>query len=286
MTNREICQEVTDRTLAEMKKGVIPWTQPWDGVAGAYNLVSMKPYRGINQLILRHQDAYVTFNQAKQLGGHIKKGAKSERIVFWKMLRSTEAGDSGEPTERLVPILKTYNVFWIGDTVGLQRPTREKLEELQPIQDPEAVIAAYLAADGPKFQNDQYSGSAFYRPGEDKVVVPMLAQYTDVAEYYSTTFHELVHSTGHAKRLNRLAPGGALAAFGSSDYSKEELVAELGSAMLCRRTEVESRSSFRNSAAYLQGWLSALENDPTLIVSAAGKAEKAVSYILGEREQP
>lgn len=285
MNNNDMYQEVTNRILEEMKKGVIPWTQPWDGIAGAYNLCSMKPYQGINQWLLKHKDAYLTFNQCKQKGGHVKKGAKAEKIFFWKMLvrDSGVRATDGSPVTEVIPMLKMYSVFWIGDTVGIERPTKQQVEEMAKVQEPEDVVAAYLAAGGPKLQCDQDSGSAFYRPSADLVVVPQLSQYRDVAEYYSTLFHELTHSTGHKDRLNRLNTG-ALAAFGSQDYSKEELVAELGAAMLCRKTNVESRSQFRNSAAYLQGWMKAISDDPKLIVSAAGKAEKAVRYILGERE--
>lgn len=289
MNNAVIYQEVTDRVIAEMEKGEIPWCQPWGGSpGGAYNLVSMRPYSFLNQFLLKHRDAYLTFNQAKQKGGHIKKGAKAERVVFWKILKKdTGMKDAkGEPVLDIIPCLKWYSVFWIGDTVGVKRRSEEELASLQPVKEPEEIIRGYLERGGPKFQNDQPSDRAFYRPSQDLVVVPTLKQYREVSEYYSTSFHELVHSTGHPKRLDRLTLNSPLAAFGSEDYSKEELVAELGAVMLCNIGKIESRQAFRNSTAYLQGWLSALRNDKTLIVSAAARAEKAVRYILGEEPEP
>lgn len=113
----------------------------------------------------------------------------------------------------------------------------------------------------------------------NRVVVPMKEQYKAINEYYSTTFHELTHSTGHKNRLNRLQTG-AVAAFGGEEYSKEELVAEIGSASLMNMLGIETTKTFRNSAAYIQSWVKVLKNDNKFIVSAAGKAEKAVNYIL------
>ncbi|MCD7817944.1 MAG: antirestriction protein, partial [Lachnospiraceae bacterium] len=123
------------------------------------------------------------------------------------------------------------------------------------------------------------SNQAFYSPMQDKVVVPMKSQFQNIEEYYSTTFHELTHSTGHASRLDRFTDGRA-AAFGSETYSKEELVAEIGSANILNRLGIETEKSFKNSAAYIQSWLRVLKNDNKFIVSAASKAEKAVEYIM------
>ena len=120
---------------------------------------------------------------------------------------------------------------------------------------------------------------AFYRPSTDSITVPHMRQFSATAEYYSTLFHEMTHSTGHKSRLDRL---DHVAAFGSEDYSKEELIAEIGAATLVNHARLETPDSFRNNAAYIQNWLSVLQNDKRFIVSAAGKAEKAVNMILGE----
>lgn len=286
MTNAEVYEMVTDRIVAEMEKGHIPWKKGWHGGrSGAYNRVSLKPYSLLNQLMLKHQDAYITFNQAKSMGGHIKKGAKAEKVFFWKMLEKDkgEKDDSGNPLKDKIPILKYYSVFWIGDTIGIKPPSDEELKQLETVKAPEDIISGYIGAGGPKFFNQTPSDSAFYRPSTDEVHVPMLGQFDDANEYYSTVFHELTHSTGHKSRLARETIG--VAAFGSENYSKEELVAELGAAMLCNIAQIETPETFKNSTAYLENWLQALKNDKTLIVSASGKAQKAVDYILGKRDE-
>ena len=154
-------------------------------------------------------------------------------------------------------------------------------ESINPDAAADAIIADYLKRSGVKLTH-QEGDRAFYRPSADTVTLPLLAQFKELAEYYSTAFHELTHSTGHASRLNRLSK---VACFGSEDYSKEELVAEIGAAALVNHAGLETSSSFRNSAAYIQNWLKALQNDKRLIVSAAGQAEKACNLILGTTDQ-
>ena len=119
----------------------------------------------------------------------------------------------------------------------------------------------------------------FYRPSTDEIVLPLRKQFVSTAEYYSTVFHEISHSTGHPSRLNRL---NRAAFFGTEEYSKEELCAEITSAALVNHCGMESTSSFRNNTAYIQNWLSVLQGDKRFIVSAAGKAEKAVNLILNQ----
>lgn len=280
-----IYQEVTDRIIAEMEKGIIPWQKPWDGAAeGAYNRVTKKPYSFVNQLLLIHDDAYLTFKQAKALGGNVKKGAKSEMVVFWKWnIKEVEQPDGTKKVERW-PVLKYYNVFWIGDCEGIEPLTAEPRNN-DPIDAAEQILRGYINRDdAPKYYDSDPSNRAYYRPSTDEVVVPMINQYEAVEEYYSTAFHELTHSTGHSSRLDR----GLMkhACFGSEEYSKEELVAEIGAAMLVKKAGIETTKSFRNSTAYIQNWLSALKNDNRLIIQAAGKAEKAVQFILGEKGEP
>ena len=150
----------------------------------------------------------------------------------------------------------------------------------------ENAISEYIARDGLKFQNNNPSNRAFYRPLADEVVVPMIEQYDDLAEYYGTAFHELTHSTGHRKRLNRKGfEPGAMVAFGSESYSQEELVAEIGSAMCLNKCGIDCEKAFKNSVAYLQSWLKVLKNDPKMIVFASAQAEKAVKYMFNEKEE-
>ena len=149
---------------------------------------------------------------------------------------------------------------------------------LQPIEAAEDIIYDYVKRSGVRFIAEA-SDRAYYSPRQDKVVVPDITQYKIVEEFYSTAFHELTHSTGHKSRLNRFEDEKS-AAFGSEIYSKEELVAELGAATLVNYIGLESEKSFRNSAAYIKGWLKRLQDDPKFIVSASARAEKAVDMIL------
>ena len=271
---------VTERIIAELEKGVIPWEKPWTGTrSGAYNRVSKKPYSIINQMLLKHTGEYATFKQWQDLGGHVKKGEKSEIVVFWKIMEKEETTEDGEKEIHKIPLLRYYNVFHISQVEGVE-PLTEPFTEVQPIASGDKLITDYITREHIDF-SEQASNNAYYRPSTDSIVVPMKEQYKIINEYYSTTFHEITHSTGHQNRLNRLQ-SGQVAAFGSEEYSKEELVAEIGSAALMNLLGIETIKTFRNTAAYIQSWLNVLKNDNKFIVSAASKAEKAVNFILGE----
>lgn len=286
----KIYEMATERIIAELEKGIIPWQKPWTGArTGAYNYITGRTYCLMNQFMLNHKDGYVTFNQAKKAGGHVKKGAKSEIVFEWIVKSYQKKDENGDPMtdENGNPVMYkrislTYDkVFWIGDCEGL--PVKERNEEqLDPVEAAENIIADYVQRSGVKFHNDSPSNEAFYAPGLDSVTVPMISQYKNVGEYYSTTFHELTHSTGHKSRLDRFEENGLSAAFGSETYSKEELVAELGAATLVNYCGLENEKSFRNSAAYIQSWLKVLKNDKKFIISASAKAEKAVALILNK----
>lgn len=278
-TKINVYDMVTDRIIAELEKGNIPWRCSWTGVrSGAYNRITKKPYSIINQMLLKHSGSYATFKQWSDLGGHIKKGEKSEIVVFWKIFESKETNpDTGEIEIKKIPLLRYYNVFHISQVEGV-KPLEVPFKEVEPIEEAEKIITMYVEREHIDF-NECVSNKAYYSPLQDKVVVPMKEQYNLVNEYYSTTFHELTHSTGHKNRLDRLETG-AIASFGSETYSKEELVAEIGSATLMNFTGIETPKTFKNSTAYIQGWLQVLKNDNKFIVSASSKAEKAVNYIL------
>ena len=184
--------------------------------------------------------------------------------------------ETGEKKE--IPFLRYYNVFHIDQCEGLKAKHAEPLPQIvNPDQQAETIIANYLKASGVKLAHEQ-GDRAFYRPSTDSITLPLVEQFKATSEYYSTAFHEMVHSTGHKSRLDRLEK---TAFFGSEAYSKEELIAEIGAAALVNHAELETAHSFRNNAAYVQNWLQVLRNDKRFIVSAAGKAEKAVNLILG-----
>lgn len=284
----DLFQIITDRMIAELEQGVIPWQKPWSGVQGAISHTTGKRYSLLNQMLLSCRSGeFVTFKEAQREGGHIKKGEKASMIVFWKFMESAKRdndgnvvyGEDGKPVMESVPFLRYYNVFHIDQCEGIQ----PRFEEVQAPGDPlspddaaDQIVKDYIQSSGVKL-TIQHSDRAFYSPSSDSVTVPELAQYTSVSEFYSTLFHELTHSTGHASRLNRLSKE---ASFGSELYSKEELIAELGAAFLVNHAGLETSSSFRNSTGYIQSWLKALKDDKRLIISAAGKADKAVDFIL------
>ena len=286
-----VYQMVTDRITAQLEQGNIPWRKPWTGASvdngGAINYVSRRPYSLINQLFLGKPGEYLTWKQIEELGGKVKKGAKASFVVFFKNISIQDKTlinpENGEPETKTIPLLRYYNVFHLDDVEGIAtKIVPGAAPAVEPIEAAEKVIADYLSRQpGLRFQNDKPSNRAYYSPAQDMVVVPMLSQYAIPAEYYSTAFHEFTHSTIPASRCDRVSEN-ANAFFGNEDYSREELVAEIGSAMLCNRVGIEAKKAFRNSVAYIRGWLQALKNDNKMIVWAASRAEKAAKFILNE----
>lgn len=277
----DIYQAVTDRILKALEAGVAPWAQPWDGhtVLGelAVSHDSGKPYSLLNQLILMKPGEYCTMRQVNAAGGKVKKGAKSRMVVFWKWV---DKDDPDSPDgKKSIPFLRYYNVFHLDDCEGVEPKWANAVKRYDTQTDDGAdkVFTDYTTREGITV-NIGESSKAYYSPSQDMIRLPGADQFKDSGEYYSTMFHEATHSTGHPKRLNRIVTA---AAFGSEDYSKEELIAEIGSCFICAQLGISTETAFRNSAAYVQGWLNALKNDRRLIVTAAGAAEKAAKLILG-----
>lgn len=276
----DLYQTITNNIIEQLENGVIPWHKPWHGVNdGSFNRVSKKPYSFMNQMLLKHDGEYATFKQWQSLGGKVKKDEKSEIVVFWKMHKIEETKEDGTKVSKTIPLLRYYNVFHVSQIEGVE-PKELAPVVHKPIEEAEAIINAYNDRET-LVMSDVKGDKAFYAPLLDYLQVPVKEQYTDINEYYSTKFHEMVHSTGHKSRLNRFEDNTKLAPFGSEDYSKEELVAEIGSAFLMGSCGADTTNTFNNSTAYIQSWLNVLKNDKRLIVSASGKAEKAVKYILG-----
>ena len=272
----DIYATITDRMIAEMESGIIPWRKPWMASGSAISHITGKPYSLLNQMLLGRAGEYLTFKQVQQEGGYVRKGERAKMVVFWRWI-DKEDEKTGEITQ--VPFLKYYNVFHIDQCEGISAKYAQKLTETADADETaENIIADYVRREGVVIKN-QEGNQAYYQPATDTVVLPLMNQFGETAEYYSTAFHELTHSTGHMKRLNRL---DATAHFGGESYSKEELVAEIGSAALVFHAGLETSHSFKNSTAYIQNWLQVLKNDKRFIVSAAGKADKAVNLILGE----
>lgn len=287
----KVYQMVTDRIIEQMNNGIIPWHKPWH-LAGnaedsAINYVTRRPYSVINQWLLGDTGEYLTFKQIQERGGSVKKGAKSKFVVFFTMQPYKVVNKDGEEELRQRPVLRYYNVFHIDNTEGIESKivkNEEKPTEVEIEGAATDAINLYLSREsGLRFINNKPSDRAFYSPSEDKVVVPMPGQFSEVSEYFSTAFHELVHSTLIESRCNR-RDKTKVAFFGSHEYSREELVAEMGSAMLCSNFGYDCEKTFRNSVAYLQSWVKNLKNDPKALVVAAGKAAAAVGYILNGKK--
>lgn len=253
----------------------MPWRKPWTVQTGLpRNLISKKPYRGINTFLLHamHYESpfWLTYRQAMELGGHVRKGEKSCPVIFWKQLEH-EDKQTGEKEK--IPMMRFYFVFNVAQCEGLKNAPAPVTET--PTSAPEEIIAAMPQR--PEIKHGMTA--AFYSPSADTVSMPDRARFEKDAGYFGTLFHELVHSTGHASRLNRPTLTES-AGFGSNPYCKEELIAEMGAAFLCGHAGI-GETILENSAAYVQNWLEQLQNDKKLIVQAAGQAQRAADFILG-----
>ena len=280
---KSVYEMVTERIIEQLEQGVIPWEKPWTGIrSGAYNRVSKKSYSLLNQMLLQHKGEYATFKQWQDLGGHVRKGEKSEIVVFWKIQPIEEEKEDGTKEVKQIPLLRYFNVFHISQVDGVEPLSKDALNEIEPIEKAESILHSYWTKENITVEHVA-SDKAYYSPSLDMIHLPLFEQFISANEYYSTAFHESIHSTMKESRCDRAEDRkGKLVAFGSNEYSKEELVAEIGSASLMNIIGIETNKSFRNSSAYIQNWLSVLKNDVKFIVSASSKAEKAVDYILGE----
>ncbi|MCI8925928.1 MAG: DUF1738 domain-containing protein [Lachnospiraceae bacterium] len=280
---KSVYEMVTERIIEQLEQGVIPWEKPWTGIrSGAYNRISKKSYSLLNQMLLKHKGEYATFKQWQDLGGHVRKGEKSEIVVFWKIQPIEEEKEDGTKEVKQIPLLRYFNVFHISQVDGVEPLSKDALNEIEPIEKAESILYSYWTKENITVEHVA-GDKAYYSPSLDMIHLPLFEQFISANEYYSTAFHESIHSTMKESRCDRAEDRkGKLVAFGSNEYSKEELVAEIGSASLMNIIGIETNKSFRNSSAYIQNWLSVLKNDVKFIVSASSKAEKAVDYILGE----
>lgn len=281
--SKNVYEMVTERIIEELEKGRIPWQKPWTGVkSGAYNRISKNPYSLLNQMLLGKAGEWASFKQWTELGGHIRKGEKSSFVTFWKVQEIEEIKEDGTKEIKQIPLLRYYNVFHISQVEGVEPLEMETLNTTEPIETAEKVFKDYVTREGIRVEQTA-SNKAYYSPTFDLIHLPLIEQFTRAEEYYSTAFHEATHSTMKESRCNRQEDRkGKLVAFGSEEYSKEELVAEIGSANILNLLGIETDHSFQNSTAYIQSWIKALRNDVKMIVSASSKAEKATKYILNE----
>jgi antirestriction protein ArdC len=290
-TKLDIDTAVTERVLMMLSKGVVPWRKPWAASGGSLprKMSNDTPYQGINALLLGMEAMegeytspyWGTYKQVQALGGQVRKGEHHTMVIFFKANEREVTDDTGETiTERRGAVRRSFQVFNAAQCDGLPEryvaiapDTRTEHERNAACEE---VVTAYLTNGGPQFRH--FGDRAFYSPGRDAITIPELAAFTSPEEYYSTLFHEMTHSTGHASRLNR---EGVVEnhRFGDALYSKEELVAEMGAAMACANLGIEQAATLENSAAYLASWISKLKGDTTLIFKAAAQAQRATTYM-------
>lgn len=277
MSKPDVYQLVTDKILALLAEGTVPWHKPWKGTA-PMSMSTNRPYRGINVFLL--DDGYHgTYKKITELGGQVRKGEKSAVAVFWNFIekRDPATGDVDR-----IPFLRYYRVFHSSqadwpDGMPERFSVQGGADEADRITEAEQVVAGYVKGDnGPSLSHG--GSTASYNPRTDGVNMPELTAFRDVDHYYSVLFHELGHSTGHASRLDREGVTD-FDRFGSHQYAAEELVAEMTAAMVAGALGIDS--TVETSAAYLSHWASALGSDPKLIVRAAGQAQKAADLIRG-----
>lgn len=283
----DIYAEVTDRIVAMLEAGVVPWRSPILGQSKAgwpKNLDSGKDYRGVNVFLLAltawakgyGSAHWLTFNQAKARGGSVKKGEKSSMVVFWKTYETTDR-KTGEAV--MVPVLRYYNVFNVEQCEAIDIPDAPKFEpiEFSPIEAAETIVHGYKG----RPEIEHVGQRAYYVPKTDSVHIPAQSRFVNSEAYYATLFHELAHSTGHSSRLDRgIDKNGD--AFGSPEYAKEELVAEMAAAFLCGHSGI-TPATVENAASYIGSWIKTLKGDKRLAVSAAGAAQRAADWIRGNR---
>jgi len=288
----DVYQQVTDQIIEAMEAGTVPWRNPILGHECAgwpKNLASNKEYRGSNVFLLAltawsqgySSPYWLTFRQAKLKGGSVRKGERSTLVVFWKQL-TIEDEETGK--SKRIPVLRHYRVFNTEQCDGLNMSNAESppltglpgpgVEAFQPIESAQQIVDGYA---GPKVHHQGLR--ACYRPVPDDVHIPDPERFESPEAYYATLMHELSHSTGHSSRLDR-GLDTTLAPFGSPDYSREELIAEMAAAFLCGHAGL-TPATLDNSAAYIRGWLKRLKDDKKLVIQAAGKAQRAADYILG-----
>ena len=277
--SQSVYQIVTEKIIEKLESGVVPWHKPWR-TESPCNLISQREYSGLNRILLA-SDGYsskfwLTLNQANKLGGRIKKGEHSSIVAFWKRNTYTKKNqETGDDETRQGFLLRYFRVFNLTQTEGIA----ENLglgESAQPL--PNIGVCDAIVKGMPNRPAIIGSDHAWYSPIGDQVGMPARENFLGSESYYSTLFHELIHSTGHRSRLHREQFDNPVR-FGSESYSKEELIAELGASMLCGVAGI-SPAVLDNSASYLKSWITRLRGDSRLIISAASAAQKASDFIL------
>jgi len=282
----DIYQIVTDKIIESLNQGVVPWQKPWNPEVGLpRSLSTKKAYRGLNIFLLGlsaqingySSPWWGTYKQIEARGGQVRKGEKSTLVIFWKRLEKEEVRDDGSIKNNSFMMLRYFNVFNASQCDELEVPAIKGESKLTPHEGAQEIVRTYLSSKNhPEIVKEGTEAS--YSPSRDCITMPVRTSFHNTESYYGTLFHEMTHSTGHSSRLNR---EGVVEnhKFGDELYSAEELVAEMGAAMLCGVAGINW--NVENSAAYIGSWLKALKGDQKLVVKAAGLAQKAADLIQG-----
>ena len=261
---------ITEKIIEQLEKGAVPWRKPWKTIL-PQNLISKREYRGINSILLNSLPSehpyFLTFRQARALGGFVRHGQRGLPVVFWRFIEDEE-------TKKKIPFLRYYTVFNISQCEGIAVPEFYN-RNVQPIEECERIVSGMPNPPQIEFGGNQ----AFYVPSCDLISIPVRQRFDNAEEFYLTLLHEMVHSTGHISRLNRKGIHESGVGFGREVYSHEELVAEIGASFLNAKAGIVGRT-IENSASYIANWLAVLRSDKRLIILAAGQAQKAADYIL------
>ncbi len=287
--------EVSNRIIAMIEKGVAPWRKTWSTFGLARNYVSGRLYTGINYILMNNTGHlipyFATFNQIKELGGSIKKGAKANMVIYFKVYYKDSDDKTLAPEEakaryqkgediRVMKFIRYYNVFNVEEFEGIEidhgRFPEVKLSDNEKITRCEDII---MNLPNPPDLRQIDANRAFYSPSQDFINLPSIGQFETSEHYYATYFHELIHATGHSSRLAR-AEVMDYSGFGTKPYSKEELVAEMGASFLSCHCQITYDSLLENNASYLAGWLNVLKEDSRFIFKVSADAQKGVDYIL------
>ena len=278
---------ITEKIVTLLENGVVPWRRPWTSAGLPRNLVSKKPYRGVNVFLLSASKYvspfWLTVRQANELNGHVRKGEESTIVVYWKVDNVIQPGEDLdlEKTEQKTRrrfLLRFYRVFNL-EQCDLPQAVTDKLPRIETHQhDPIEAVEKIIAGMPDPPEIIRAGSKAFYSPLTDRVTLPPREFFISAADESATTLHELVHCSGSEERLAREELCEA-APFGSPVYSKEELIAECGAAYLCAEAGI-SNAVLDNQTAYIAGWLKKCRADRKLLIHAAAQAQHAVDYIL------
>jgi len=282
-TKVDVYAAINDKIIEQLNNGTIPWRKPWADAGLPQNIISKKYYRGINMMLLSMEqyehNLFITYRQLQGIGAKVKKGEKGHMIVYWGQIEDKQEGVEQaveNRDEKKKSILRYYYVFNIAQCEKIPEQHLPKERETKELPSCESIVAGMPNC--PPIRHKE--NSAFYNFKEDFVNMPKKKSFKKDESYYSTLFHELVHSTGHVSRLNRDTIVN-MAEFGGEVYSLEELVAEMGTCYLQSFSGITGE--FTQSAAYIQGWLARLKNDKRFIFQASKMAQKAVDFILNQQ---